>query len=450
MEVTKSVQLDLRKNTHKIIDIFKKWDKNSRSIEFEIIQDGEQLSIPEASCTAMIAMKKPDGEPIFNCCTIENNIIKVVFTEQMLASDGIANAELRIYDSSTDSLAITSSFKMLIRDSTIDDFKIQSSYEYNALTSIILSNAKAIKETQKATQNAIHATNTVNSTVEQMNQLSSSVSEAESARISAEEGRVSAENNRKSSETNRNLVFEEKIISINEKISAAEDATSAANEAAEKANTVASGDITSKTVTFTQGSEFALPESDETVGDIIGKTVGDLNDLNTRLRSTIEFMGSGVYVSDEIAEETTFDTTLDADTLNGQPSSYYATSEDVAALNSQIPRVLYGNLYSSAVLRCTTLGTAVEKSFADVDINNVNAIGVNVAIPDIGRHFCFLPKLSTDAGPRCCFSYLGTIDYYVYGYVEVDWKNKKIKFLIKSLKGWDISLIYVSDIFFFE
>ena len=123
---------------------------------------------------------------------------------------------------------------------------------------------------------------------------------------------------------------------------------------------------------------------------------------------------------------------------------------DVAALNSQIPRILYGNLYSSAVLRCTTLGTAVEKSFSDVDINNVNAIGVNVAIPDIGRHFCLLPKLSTDAGPRCCFSYLGTVDYYVYGYVEVDWKNKKIKFLVKSLKGWDISLIYVSHIFLFQ
>ena len=123
---------------------------------------------------------------------------------------------------------------------------------------------------------------------------------------------------------------------------------------------------------------------------------------------------------------------------------------DVAALNSQIHRVLYGNLYSSAVLRCTTLGTEVEKSFADVDINNVNAIGVNVAIPDIGRHFCFLPKLSTVDGPRCCFSYLGTVDYYVYGYVEVDWKNKKIKFLIKSLKGWDISLIYASNIFLFQ
>lgn len=145
-----------------------------------------------------------------------------------------------------------------------------------------------------------------------------------------------------------------------------------------------------------------------------------------------------------------FSTTAEQVAFTKSDGSETNLQDEVTALNSQIPRILYGNLYSSAVLRCTTLGTAVEKSFSDVDINNVNAIGVNVAIPDIGKHFCLLPKLSTDAGPRCCFSYLGTVDYYVYGYIEVDWKNKKIKFLIKSLKGWDISLIYVSHIFLFQ
>ena len=182
------------------------------------------------------------------------------------------------------------------------------------------------------------------------------------------------------------------------------------------------------------GNTFPITTTRAIYSENTGKCLDDiLNDVMLSSAEDINAINNKIGNLDEL-------TTTEKGSLVGA----------VTELNSQIPRVLYGNLYSSAVLRCTTLGTEVEKSFADVDINNVNAIGVNVAIPDIGRHFCLLPKLSTDAGPRCCFSYLGTVDYYVYGYVEVDWKNKKIKFLIKSLKGWDISLIYVSHIFLFQ
>lgn len=150
MNVTKQVKLDLRKNTNKIIDIAKQWDRNSRTIEFEIIEDGEPLQIDSSKCNAKIAMMKPDNKQVLNDCTIKNNIVSVVFTEQMLSASGIAFGEIRIYDLTTDSLCISSTFNMRINQSVIDDIKVQSTYEYNTLSNLILSTSVILNECENA------------------------------------------------------------------------------------------------------------------------------------------------------------------------------------------------------------------------------------------------------------------------------------------------------------
>lgn len=62
-----------------------------------------------------------------------------------------------------------------------------------------------------------------------------------------------------------------------------------------------------------------------------------IEDLDTRVSNTIESMDSGVYVGDDIPEETTtFETPLDADTLGGQKPTYYAKQSDLEEVGNKI------------------------------------------------------------------------------------------------------------------
>ncbi len=96
-----------------------------------------------------------------------------------------------------------------------------------------------------------------------------------------------------------------------------------------------SGEITAGSVlNFTPSKTFELPKSGESVGIIIGKTVGDLSDLDTRLKNTAESMGNGVYTSDDTVEGSTFETRLDADTLGGQLPGYYTKQADIGNVSN--------------------------------------------------------------------------------------------------------------------
>ena len=358
MNITKTVSLDLRKNTHKIIDVFKTWDRNSRTIEFEIVQDGEQVEIPD-TCKAIVAMTKPDGKPVFNNCEIVNGIIRVKFTEQMLVPSGIAQGEIRIYDSSftlhegennesNGTLLISSTFLARINKSAVDDLLIQSSHEYNALTNIILNNQNVIKATEKAIEDATNATTAIQQVNSNMTNAENARVQAENARVESENARISAESERVNAESNR--VLEENTRQSNEisrqntlnnKISEVDDAIERSNNATENANNaaaaawaVANDDISSKTITFSPGEGFNIPQSGDTIGNITGKMVGNINNLDARISETIESMGSGVFVdNDEIGNPQTFNTQLDADTLGGHPSSDFATANDVGNIS---------------------------------------------------------------------------------------------------------------------
>lgn len=254
MNITKRTQLDLRKNTNKIIDIAKQWDRNSRTIEFEIIEDGNSLQIDSTLCRAEIAMVKPDNQQILNDCTISDNMISITFTEQMLASEGIAEGEIRIYDLENKSLCISSTFKMRINKSVVDDIKIQSTYEYNALTNIILSSSEYVKKCEDATANA-------NNKIAEMNALQSSIESAENIRASNENQRIENENQRNVNEATRisdtnnaisecNVATENAIIATNltnSAISAANTATNRANAAAEACENISNDFIDDET-----------------------------------------------------------------------------------------------------------------------------------------------------------------------------------------------------------
>lgn len=229
MNITKRTQLDLRKNTNKIIDIAKQWDRNSRTIEFEIIEDGNSLQIDSTLCRAEIAMIKPDNQQILNNCVISNNRISITFTEQMLTSEGIANCEIRIYDLENGTLCISSTFKIRINKSVIDDIKIQSTYEYNALTNIILSSSKSVKKCEDAATNA-------NNKIAEMNALQLSVESAENIRANNENQRITNENQRNLNEATRINATNDAISECNEATENAIIATNLTNSAISDAN----------------------------------------------------------------------------------------------------------------------------------------------------------------------------------------------------------------------
>lgn len=240
MNTVKQVQLDLRKNTNKIIDICKQWDRNSRTIEFEIIEDGNKVLIDPEKCLLVVAIRKPDGWFIFNDCEIkEDSIISVLFDEQMTGSAGICYGEIRIYDVELKTLAISSTFKMRVNETVVDDFKIQSSYEYNALTNILLNTSIVVKKCEEVTKAA-------EDKIVEINDLEETWKAAEDTRIANEQQRELNEQQRKENEINRNKKVDDSLDeckkATDDAIKATNDANTAttnANNAADRANVAA-------------------------------------------------------------------------------------------------------------------------------------------------------------------------------------------------------------------
>lgn len=444
MQITKSVQLDLRKNTHKIIDIAKQWDRDSRIIEFEIIEDGALVSIDNTVCYAMIAMKKPDGKNILNDCTIQDNIIKVLFTEQMLSVPGVAVGELRIYDIENKSLAITSTFKIRINDNVIDDFEIQSTHEYNALTNIVLNSQAVISEAKEATTNAISATNAIIDTNNEIIEAENVRVTNETQRSENETSRASSEQLRVQAEIARESTFNSKIDTISSKISQSESATEAANTATQNANSAAeaalsaaSGDISNKTVTFTTGSSVVIPESGETLADITGKVVSSIDNLNSRLSGTI-----------------------DADTLDGHDASYFATGSEVNKISTDIGDIsdLSTTDKSSVVSAISELVTKLSNIYKASDVTtdcnspasywvteftNYDGTG-NAPNREVrGILICFAESNYPDSGramPQLFISYYGNVYIRVVHSGETfgEWislSNNFISDYVNSMKG---------------
>ena len=113
---------------------------------------------------------------------------------------------------------------------------------------------------------------------------------------------------------------------------AATSAVAAKNAAEAAANRAeaADSDSSNRTVTFTQGTEYALPASGEAFGSLTGKIVGDIAILKTGLDNV---SGSGVYASDS-TEAPPIDIALNADTLGGQGPSYYAKQAAVNQIST--------------------------------------------------------------------------------------------------------------------
>lgn len=107
-----------------------------RKIYVTLTENGKPYTI-SSDCTAVFTAKKPDGNILFNNCTIEDNIICYTFTEQTSVVPGKMDCEIRIYGA--DNMLITSPHFDIIVNATVykDGDTVESTTEVNTLTSLI-------------------------------------------------------------------------------------------------------------------------------------------------------------------------------------------------------------------------------------------------------------------------------------------------------------------------
>jgi hypothetical protein len=123
----------------------------SRKIRFYLTQNSLPYDLTD--CIVKIYLIKPDGNLVFNNTTIENSAqgkILVELTEQILAVQGSATCQLKIYG--TDNTLISSSiFYVTIKQSLIDQV-IASTSEFNALLDAIVKAENAADKTYVDTE----------------------------------------------------------------------------------------------------------------------------------------------------------------------------------------------------------------------------------------------------------------------------------------------------------
>lgn len=159
MAVTTEISLDLTSPKQYIYIRAKQGDLNSREIAVTLTNNFIIYTLPPTA-KANIRYVKPDGNIVNNQCTISNNKIIVRFTEQMLIVEGIAECEINVIDSATNSSLTSVTFNVLVDKSVFCDTTIKSTSEFTALSEALLKveqMGNAITYCQTTTTEAIRA-----------------------------------------------------------------------------------------------------------------------------------------------------------------------------------------------------------------------------------------------------------------------------------------------------
>lgn len=120
-------------NTQKRLNV-KKGD-TIRQLCISLTENGKPYIIQE-DCTAVFRAKKPDGNVIYNSCTIEDNVIYHVLTTQTLEAVGLVRCEIQLLGSSGNQIT-SPVFEILSIDNLYDDSEVESQSEYSELTELI-------------------------------------------------------------------------------------------------------------------------------------------------------------------------------------------------------------------------------------------------------------------------------------------------------------------------
>lgn len=119
-----------------------------RKLQFILTDNGEPYTICD-DCYAVFTAKKPDGNIIYNDCTIENNTIVYTFSPQTCTAAGNVGCEVRLYDADN-RLIVSPTFTLIVEDTVYSDGDVvESTPEASALTALLQHATELVDDVEK-------------------------------------------------------------------------------------------------------------------------------------------------------------------------------------------------------------------------------------------------------------------------------------------------------------
>jgi hypothetical protein len=101
------------------------------------LMDGGRPYIISGECYAVFTAKKPDGNILYNDCSIISNTISYAFTPQTTSAVGKAECEIKLYGAD-DKLLTSARFALLVEDTVYNEGdEVESEKEVAALTALV-------------------------------------------------------------------------------------------------------------------------------------------------------------------------------------------------------------------------------------------------------------------------------------------------------------------------
>lgn len=282
LQNTQRIQIELDGNPPFEYVVVKQGEKGSRIVEVTLLENKTEFEIPSGT-TAKIKYYKPDGKKTLNPCTISGNVIKVEYSEQMLAAAGTGRGEIVLYNGDN-----------VLRSATYYTKIVETVYKENGLISDneFLDMAESIIKVNQATDKAINAGESAEEAAEEANAAAQAANNAASSANS----KASAAN---SAATAANKAAQ----AANSKASAANTAATAANEAAEAAETATAGAqaATSSANTKAAAANTAAQRAEAAAAacENIADGMNSMADDTTGITYTIGISGGMIYLESE-------------------------------------------------------------------------------------------------------------------------------------------------------